>query len=107
MIRVMPLDKGWHFIFCFAVTGFLIATLAAFCMVFHAPNIITNLMILVSPGSWLFLSRVWSSVGFANSSVAMWFSFGFVAVANGLLYAIVGAAIAGLRWMLKHRDTAK
>jgi hypothetical protein len=53
-------------------------------------------MILISPGIWLFLSRVWGSMGFANSA-AMWFSFGFAAIVNGVLYALVGAAIVGLR----------
>ncbi len=104
MICVMALNKGWHFIFGFALTGFLIAVLAASCMVFNAPNIITNLMILVSPGLWLFLERVLGRVELANSTVAVWFSIGLVAIANGMLYAIVGAVIAGLRWMLKQRD---
>lgn len=103
----MTLDKGWHFIFSFALIGFLIAMLAACCMVFNAPNIIINLMILVSPGLWLFLQRVWGSVGFANDTVAMWFSIVLVAIAKGMMYAIIGAVIAGLRWMLKRRDTAK
>jgi hypothetical protein len=31
----------------------------------------------------------------------MWFSLGVAVIANGLLYAIVGAAIAGVRWILK------
>jgi hypothetical protein len=107
MICVMTLDKGWHFILIFAFTGFLIATLAALCMVFNAPNIVTNFMILVSPGLWLFLQRVFGSVGFTNYRVAWWFSVFLVAVANGMLYAIVGAVIAGLRWMLKQRDAAR
>jgi len=31
----------------------------------------------------------------------MWFSLGVAVIANGLLYAIVGATIAGVRWILK------
>jgi hypothetical protein len=107
MICVMTLDKGWHFILSFALIGFLIAIVAACCMVFNAPNIITNLMIVISPGLWLFLERVFGRVGFTNYHVAWWFSVCLVAIANGVLYAIVGAVIAGLRWMLKQRDTAK
>jgi hypothetical protein len=107
MILVMPLDKTWHFVFRFALAGFLIATFAAFCISFQAPNVITNVMILVSPGIWLFLPITYSRVGFANNAVALWFSFGLVAIANGTLYAMVGAAIAGLRWMLKSRGTAR
>jgi hypothetical protein len=91
MISVMPLDKGWHLIFRFAIAGFLLAMMAAFCMIFHAPNVITNLMILVSPGIWLFPHEAW------GTALSVWLSFGFLAIANGVLYAIVGAAIVGLR----------
>jgi hypothetical protein len=101
MICATTLDKGWHFILSFALIGFLIAMLAACRMVFNAPNIITNSMLLVSPGLFLFLQRVWGNVGFANASVAMWFSIVLVAVANGVIYAVTGAVIAGLRWTLK------
>jgi hypothetical protein len=107
MICVVTLDKSWHFILSFALIGFLIAMLAACCMVFNAPNIITNSMILVSPGLFLFLQRAWGSVGFANVTVAMWFSIVLVAIANGMMYAIIGALVAGLRWTLKHRNAAK
>jgi hypothetical protein len=85
------MTRDWRLIFRFAVAGFVIATMAAFCMVFHAPNVITNLMILVSPGMWLFPAIAWGNV------VATWFMFGFVAIANAVLYAIVGAVYVGLR----------
>ncbi|MGB2635509.1 MAG: hypothetical protein WAM58_16380 [Candidatus Acidiferrum sp.] len=87
VICVMTLDKGWHFIVSFALIGFLIAMLAARCMVFNAPDIITDSMILVSPGLLLFLERVWGRVGFANETAAMWSSIVLVAVANGMMYA--------------------
>lgn len=107
MICVMTLDKGWHFIFSFSLIGFFIAILAACCMVFNAPNMIANFMILVSPGLWLFLPRLLGGVGFTNGNVAVWFSFGLAAIANGMLYAMVGAVVAVLRWMLRHRIAAK
>ena len=97
----MRLNKDWRFIFRFAFAGFPIAALTAFCIVFHAPNIVTNLSILFSPGIWFFLPRIYGRVPLANNDVAMWFSLGVGAIANGLLYAIVGAAIAGVRWLLK------
>jgi hypothetical protein len=91
MIRGMALDKGWRFILRFAVAGFLVAMSAAFCMVFHASNLITNLMILASPGIWLSPHEAW------GTAFSVWLSFGFLAIANGVLYAIAGAAIVGLR----------
>jgi hypothetical protein len=98
----MALDTRWKIILCFAVTGFLTCILAAFCMDFEAPNLISN-----SPGLWLFFQRVWGSIPFENGALAMWSSFGIAAIANGLLYAIAGAVIAGLRQVLEHKDAAK
>jgi hypothetical protein len=72
----MPRDKGWGFIFRCA--GFLLATIAAFCMVVHAPNIMTSLMILVSPGIWLFPHEAW------GTAFQVWFLFGLLPVANGV-----------------------
>jgi hypothetical protein len=60
------------------------ATLAAVCMVFHAPNVITNLLFLASPGIWLFLPEAWSGTGNDSGGVAMWLMFGFVAIANAV-----------------------
>jgi hypothetical protein len=107
MLCVMALDKGWHIIFGFAVTGFLIAMLAGCCMDFNAPNAITNLLLWFSPGLWLLLERVLGNVPFDNDHVAVWVSISFVAIVNGMLYALVGAAIVGVRWILKQRVTAK
>jgi hypothetical protein len=104
MICLMTFDKGWHFVHTFALIGFVLAILAALCMVFSAPNIITNSMILVSPGLWLFIERVWGRMPIENYHVAWWFSVCLVAIANGMLYAIVGAVIVGLRWMLKFKS---
>ena len=103
----MTLDKGWHFVLTFALVGFVLAVLAALCMVFNAPNIITNSMILVSPGLWLFIERVWGSMPIENYHVSWWLSVCLVAVANGGLYAIVGAFIMALRWALRQKGTAK
>ena len=103
----MTLDKGWRFILSFALIGFLVAMLAGCCMDFNAPNVITNLMLSISPGLWFFLQRVLGSVGFANYHIAVWFSITVAAIANGMMYAIIGAVFVGLRWMWKHRETAK
>jgi hypothetical protein len=46
---VMTLDKSWNFILSVALIGFLVAMLAGCCMDFNAPNVITNLMLLISP----------------------------------------------------------
>jgi hypothetical protein len=91
------MTRNWRLIFRFAVTGFSIATLAAVCMVFHAPNVITNLLLLASPGIWLFLPKAWSGMGNDSGAVAMWLMFGFVAMANAVVCGIVGAAYVGLR----------
>jgi hypothetical protein len=95
------LNKDWRFIFRFASAGFLIAALAASCILFNAPNIFTNLSILFSPGIWSFLPKIYGKVPFTNGAVALWFSLGVATVANGLLYAIAGATVAGVRWILK------
>jgi len=107
IICVMTLDKGWHFVLTFALIGFVLAVLAALCMVFSAPNIITNLMVLVSPGLWLFIERVWGRMPIENYHVSWWLSVCIVAVANGGLYATVGAVVAALRWALRQKATAK
>jgi hypothetical protein len=75
-------------------------------MFLQAPNIVTNVAILLSPGLWLFLSRVFGRVPVENAPVAWWFSIGIVATANGLIYGIVGAAIVGLRKLLKQVGSA-
>jgi hypothetical protein len=101
MIRGMNLSPSWRFVLLFAVIGLSIATATALCIVLHAPNIVVNLLLLISPGIWFFGPHAWSN------PVAMWFMFLSVAIANGVVYATVGAAIAALRWMLKHKDATK
>jgi hypothetical protein len=98
---LMPLNKEWRFIFRVASAGFLIGALAASCILFNAPNIFTNLSILFSPGIWSFLPKIYGKVPFTSDAVALWFSLGVAVLANGLLYAIAGATIAGVRWILK------
>jgi len=106
-MSAMTLDKGWHFILSFALIGFALAVLAALCMVVSAPNIITNSMILVSPGLWLFIERVWGRIPIENYYVSWWLSVCLVAVANSGLYAMVGAVVAALRWVLNQRANAR
>jgi hypothetical protein len=96
-------DKDRRIIVLFAAVGFVVTTVAGICMSLQAPNIITNLMILFSPGLWLLLPRVYGTVGIANSTVAWWFSIGVVAIANCLLYALVGAVIVGLGLIVKRK----
>src|ERR1700722_1412797 len=56
------LNKDRRFIFRFASAGFLIAALAASCILFNAPNIFTNLSILFLPGTWSFLPKIYVKV---------------------------------------------
>ncbi len=86
----MALDRGWRFIFRFAIAGSLIAALAELSAFVHAPSIIRIPLGLFSPGIWFFPEITLSS----GTPV---FSLAFGAVANGVLFTILGAIIVGVR----------
>jgi hypothetical protein len=86
----MALDRGWRFIFRCAIAGFLIAALAGLSPFVHAPSIIRIPLGLFSPGIWFFPE-------ITLSSGAPVFSLAFGAVANGVLFTILGAIIVGVR----------
>jgi hypothetical protein len=99
--------RSTRLVLYFALAGLLTTIIAGFCMTFQAPNIVTNLMILVSPGLWLFLPRVWGRMPIENSALAQWVSIGVVAIVNGFLYAMAGGAIAILRVIWTRRNSSK
>jgi hypothetical protein len=90
------LNKSWHIVLRFAIAGFLMAELATLSFVFKAPNVVTNLMTLASPGMWLFPHVPW---GGAHRE---WFLFAILPIANAAAYAILGVAVVALITKLRN-----
>jgi len=87
----MHLSKGWHTILRFAVVGFSIGTIAAVSVALHGPDIITYISSLLSPAIMLFLPEP------VRNTLDKWLMLFFGAIANGSLYALLGATLVVLR----------
>jgi hypothetical protein len=90
----------------FALTGFLIAIVAAICMSAQAPDAIVQATLFLSPAVWLFVERVWARIQLNHWVLAWWLSVGIVAVLNALFYGMVGAIITGLLRIRKQRGNS-
>jgi hypothetical protein len=100
----MNLNQQWPFVFRFAVAGFAVAVVAALCLDLQAPNVVINVLLLISPGLWLFLERALRTVGQIGSyAVGFSLSVGFAAIANGVFYGLLAVAVTRLRRLLFHR----
>src|SRR5215475_9357673 len=88
----------------FAVAGFVIATAAAICMAFQAPEAVIEATLALSPALYLFFERIFASLPINNWQVAESLSFAIVAVINSLVYGMAGAVIAGLLRIWTRRD---
>jgi hypothetical protein len=91
----MFLDRGWRIIIRFAFAGFVLGLLAEIALAFGQSNVpltwkvVSGLATVLSPGAWMFPELAWGpSSG--------WFKLVFVASANSVLYAILGAIVSGL-----------
>ena len=103
-MQPIALDRGWRIIIRFASTGFALGVLAESAFVFGRPSdavryvpvahvlyaVVTGLATLLSPGVWMFPEIAWSD------GADGWFKLAFAAIANSVLYTILGAVIAGL-----------
>ena len=91
-----------------AAGRFVVAALAGFCMILDAPNIVVTALVVISPGIWLFLERAMGAVeDFNSNAVAMSVAVGLAAIANAVLYGLVGAIVALLRRMLVRKQAIK
>jgi hypothetical protein len=89
-MQPMAWDKVWNIVIRFAIAGFLIAEFATMSFTFKASNVITNLLTLASPGSWLVAHVLWSDAH------RVLFLFVVFPIANGVVYATFGFVIAAL-----------
>jgi hypothetical protein len=90
MIHVMPLDRGGRIVFRFAITGFSLGVLAAFCIAMYVPSLAMSGFVIVCPGMLLAYPEAW------GVRWAMWTNLLLIALANAAVYSVVGAIIAGL-----------
>lgn len=74
----------------FGFVGFALAVLAEWFIAFASANVLGVLIVLVSPAVWIFPHDV------RGDFYGNWPTLAFVGIANGVLYAILGAVIAWL-----------
>jgi hypothetical protein len=103
-MQAISLDRGWRIIIRFASTGFALGVVAEGAFLIGRPQdavgylpiahvlyvVVVGLATLLSPGVWMFPEIAWSEAADG------WFKLAFAAIANSVLYAILGALIAGL-----------
>ncbi len=74
----------------------------------NLPSIIVTPLLFISPGIWLFLFGGLGAPEISGSyRLAEILDVIIGAVANSVLYAMVGAFIAALQWVVRRKNVAK